>query len=450
MVLPAPPLLHGGIAGAERSTGLSQIIYATPCRTGALPVGEGDREQLRRGGDPRGLAPRDAIALAVQHTVAFSLGPYALIWGLLLVPTFLAWTAFVTASMRGGNRYAAYSVAWPLSSIRDSVPSRGRSAGGKLAPVRSCAGATSGSSRPIARRSSGTGSWSWAGGSLRRARGTPLARRGPDSVRILHRLAPGRSRRRRSGSRRSRWCRPSAWTVLVFQVSTDRGGRREEAKKDYWAKNLKILDQRSPARHRPRRRGGEVDPPRHCSRAKQNHAREFARLRDHGVPLTGGLNWNHLAWTMNEKAVQARRPAAPLRVHAAASPSRRGQRRDRLALGRPDAQGGHEERREHGRVRAALGVVLTGFTRASFRPWATWRRGRPRTTRPSRGGYPPPPTTGKASLAPGTARRRVPGADRDHRAGGVHPERARRLHQRPRRSRAGGRRSGRRITRSRC
>ena len=37
------------------------------------------------------------IALLVQHQVPFSLGPFALVWGLLLVPTFLAWTAFTSA-----------------------------------------------------------------------------------------------------------------------------------------------------------------------------------------------------------------------------------------------------------------------------------------------------------------------------------------------------------------
>ena len=52
------------------------------------------------------------IAVAVQHTVPFSLGPYLLIWGLLLIPTFLAWTAFVSATYAlVGNRYMTYAVA---------------------------------------------------------------------------------------------------------------------------------------------------------------------------------------------------------------------------------------------------------------------------------------------------------------------------------------------------
>jgi len=69
----------------ERSTD-SRRYLRDPVPDGRLPVGEGDREQLRRGGDPRGSLLASAIALAVQHTAGVLARAYALIWGLLLVP----------------------------------------------------------------------------------------------------------------------------------------------------------------------------------------------------------------------------------------------------------------------------------------------------------------------------------------------------------------------------
>ena len=51
------------------------------------------------------------IVLVVQGQVRLELWPFALVWGLLLVPTFLAWTSFVTASYAlSGNRYTTYGI----------------------------------------------------------------------------------------------------------------------------------------------------------------------------------------------------------------------------------------------------------------------------------------------------------------------------------------------------
>ena len=56
-----------------------------------------------------------AIVLRSSTRCRFSLSPYLLIWGLLLFPTFLAWTAFVTAAYAAaGNRYAAYAIAFAV------------------------------------------------------------------------------------------------------------------------------------------------------------------------------------------------------------------------------------------------------------------------------------------------------------------------------------------------
>ena len=50
--------------------------------------------------------------LLVQGKVAFSLDPFLLVWGVLLLPTFLLWTAFVAAVFSlTRSRYATYAVA---------------------------------------------------------------------------------------------------------------------------------------------------------------------------------------------------------------------------------------------------------------------------------------------------------------------------------------------------
>ena len=53
-----------------------------------------------------------AIAVAVQGRTPLELGPFALLWGLLLVPTFLAWSSFVGALLAmTRDRYSTYALA---------------------------------------------------------------------------------------------------------------------------------------------------------------------------------------------------------------------------------------------------------------------------------------------------------------------------------------------------
>src|SRR4029079_2672292 len=52
-----------------------------------------------------------AVVLAIQGKVAFALGPFVLVWGLLLLPTFFLWTAFVAATYAvTNNRFATYAI----------------------------------------------------------------------------------------------------------------------------------------------------------------------------------------------------------------------------------------------------------------------------------------------------------------------------------------------------
>src|SRR5262249_33226027 len=59
-----------------------------------------------------------AIVMLIQGKVQFALGPFALVWGLLLAPTFLVWTAFVCASFAATrSRIGAYVIGLAAVSV---------------------------------------------------------------------------------------------------------------------------------------------------------------------------------------------------------------------------------------------------------------------------------------------------------------------------------------------
>jgi ABC-2 type transport system permease protein len=290
----------------ERATGLSQIIYATPCRTEAFLWGKAIANSFVAVVVLVASLLASAIALAVQHTVPFSFGPYALIWGLLLVPTFLAWTAFVTAVYAWvGNRYAAYSVALGVL-----IYTGFRALTGQISWA---------ANWPLWRslRWSDLGFFETDRTALLWNRIMVLgltvlfvalavrlfARRGPDSVRTMHRLAPRQLAVSTLRLAPLALVPVVAWTVLVFQVSNGiEGGVAKKAKKDYWAKNLKTwLNAPLPDIARADV-AVKVDPSRHWL----SSAGAFTLVNDMDstlaeIPLTGGLDWNHLTWTLDGK-----------------------------------------------------------------------------------------------------------------------------------------------------
>ncbi len=111
----------------ERSTGFGAIAYSTPLRTAALLAGKALANTVL------GVAIVAACLLGClaivgfQGQVALNLVPFALVWGLLLVPTFLVWTAFVSAVQAvTGNRYATYTVGLGAMILSGWAQARGK------------------------------------------------------------------------------------------------------------------------------------------------------------------------------------------------------------------------------------------------------------------------------------------------------------------------------------
>ena len=290
----------------ERATGLSPIVYATPLRTGALLFGKSVANSLVAALILVASLVACAIALLVQKTVPFSLGPYVMVWGLLLIPTFLAWTAFITAAYAlVGNRYAAYAVG--LGAL---VWTGYRAIAGKI----SWAG-----NWPLwgVIRWSDLGFFETDRSALVLNRIMVLgaavfftvvavrlfARRGSDGVRIVHSFAPSRAIRTAVGLLPAAAVPLGCCIALAFMVSQGmEGGAAKKAKKDYWAKNLKTW------LGAPLPDVARADVRLKIKPEAKWLASEGTLTLVNGldstlaqVPLTGGLHWKNLTWTMNGK-----------------------------------------------------------------------------------------------------------------------------------------------------
>ncbi|HYO13253.1 MAG TPA: M1 family aminopeptidase [Thermoanaerobaculia bacterium] len=95
----------------ERSTGLAAITFSSPGRTASLLFGKAVANSAAGVLVVLATFVGCAIALLVQGTVALDLWPFLLVWGLLLVPTFLVWTSFILAVQAiGGQRFLTYGI----------------------------------------------------------------------------------------------------------------------------------------------------------------------------------------------------------------------------------------------------------------------------------------------------------------------------------------------------
>jgi ABC-type transport system involved in multi-copper enzyme maturation permease subunit len=111
----------------ERATGLHPVLGSSPLRTASLLFGKALANSLV--GVVMALATLVAcvIALLIQGKVAFDPWPFVLVWGCLLAPTFIVWTAFVTLVLSlCGNRYTTYAVGLGALILTGYVQLRGK------------------------------------------------------------------------------------------------------------------------------------------------------------------------------------------------------------------------------------------------------------------------------------------------------------------------------------
>ena len=96
----------------ERVSGFDAIFYATPLRTGSILFGKALANSLVGLVIVMAAFVGAAIALLVKARAPLEIGPFALVWGLLLLPTFLIWCSFTNAVYAFcRDRYVTYAVA---------------------------------------------------------------------------------------------------------------------------------------------------------------------------------------------------------------------------------------------------------------------------------------------------------------------------------------------------
>jgi ABC-2 type transport system permease protein len=95
----------------EQGTGLASIHYATPIRTSALLFGKALANSLVGVVIVLANLVGCLIIIRIQGKVRLELWQFALVWGVLLLPTFLVWTSFITAAFSLTNtREATYGL----------------------------------------------------------------------------------------------------------------------------------------------------------------------------------------------------------------------------------------------------------------------------------------------------------------------------------------------------
>lgn len=99
----------------EHRVRLEGIVYASRLGTNSLLLGKVGAGAVVSAVILLATLLADLIVLDIQGRVPFSIFPFALVWGLLLAPTFLGWTAFVAAVLAvTRSRYATYALGFAV------------------------------------------------------------------------------------------------------------------------------------------------------------------------------------------------------------------------------------------------------------------------------------------------------------------------------------------------
>ncbi|MFG0319324.1 MAG: ABC transporter permease, partial [Planctomycetota bacterium JB042] len=102
----------------ERAVGLDPIVYAAPIRTPAFLLGKVIAASFIGLFVLAVMFLSLAVCTAAQGRIPFDPAPYALVWGLLAVPTFLFFAAFTAAAYaRTGSRMTTYAAAFGLLAL---------------------------------------------------------------------------------------------------------------------------------------------------------------------------------------------------------------------------------------------------------------------------------------------------------------------------------------------
>ena len=290
----------------ERSTGLSPIHYATPVGTASFLFGKALANTLVGLAVVLAVLAGCALDLAVQRRVAFDIVPFALTWGLLVAPTFLVWTAFVSASFAvTGNRYGAYAlgfgalVATGYFQMRDKMNWVGNWDLWSTVRWSDISVFELDRSALVLNRLVAVGLAAFFIALTVRI----FARREPDATQVVHRLRPGALARSALALVPFAILPLTAGATLWVQVQQGMGGKASEKQtRDYWKQNVYTWREAL----LPAVTFADVDVDLEPARSWFRVRGTYRLVNRHDVPLkqvpvTAGFHWDSLAWTMNGK-----------------------------------------------------------------------------------------------------------------------------------------------------
>lgn len=309
----------------EEGTRLAPILHATSVRSTSLVAGKAVANSLVAVVILAVALCAQGLVVLLQGRVRFELLPFLIVWGLLLVPTLLFWSSYVSlAYALTRSRYTTYALGLSLLVLTGLQLTLGEMDWLLNWPLYG------------ALRWSDMGIFELDRSSLVLNRALVLSlalllgflavrlfpRRGLDATRTLLRLRPGALAR--AGLALSPLALPPLALGIALGVGIRNGwqgeARKEEAK-DYWRKNVATwLDAPVPDLSRVDLRLA-LEPVRRHLRVEGVY--ELVNRNEQplaAIPLTGGLHWREISWTLagepyepeDRKRLYVFRPSAPL------------------------------------------------------------------------------------------------------------------------------------------
>lgn len=357
----------------EKSSGLAPVLYATPLKTTSMLLGKCLANAAVGVVIVLATLIGCAIVLAVQGQVAFNPMPFAITWGLLLLPTFLLWTAFTCAAFAvSGNRYGAYIVGIGAMALTGFFQARGKMNWAfnwdLWSAVRWSDISVFELDRPalVLNRVMALGLCAFFIVLTVRL----LERRERDATRIVHRLRPQALGRAVLAMVPFAVLPLACGIALGFMVHDGREGEaNQKLARDYWKKNVETWRNSQAPSLSAVDLDLEVDPARGWLKSRGEFTminRTSETLRQ--VPITGGLHWKNVSWTMNGKAYKPE-DRAHLFVFTPDQPLAPG---DRMRVGFAfDGKFPNGVSKNGGGTMEFIlpsGVVMTGFVAPVFAP----------------------------------------------------------------------------------
>jgi len=357
----------------ERGTGVASIGWATPLRTGALLLGKALANAVVGVVVILACLAGAALVLLVQGRVPMHFGPFAIVWGLLLVPTLLAWTSFVTLGYAAtGNRFTTYGLGLAALVVTGVMQMRGHMNWVGNWDLWKAVRWTDMGVFELDRTAIVLNRLEVLGLALLFTAITArvFPRREHDATRIVQRLQPAALGRTALGLAPFALVPLVAGSALYLQVQNGwQGKAQEKAQLEYWKRNVRTWDE-APL---PAMAGVDLDvalePAKRWYRVSGSYAltnTNAAPLKQ--IPLTGGFTWDSLAWTLDGRAVTPD-DRSHLYVFTPPHPLQRG---DTLRIGfRYTGTYPPGVSRNGGAWQQFVlpsGVVLTGFEKPSWVP----------------------------------------------------------------------------------